>query len=167
VFILVFCLTLLDFLRWRDLPHFEVAALFSGLLLVIGLQVIADMTMVAPPSRVTHVALLLFLAQPLLLLRFLRQFRSVPRPQQAVAVPGLALSCAIVVALGAEAPPSWAMLAVVVAFTYVEGYATLQFVRAALVHRGISQRRLIAVALGSGFLAAANGAAGAAAHRGH
>lgn len=163
VFILVFCLTLLDFLRWRDLPHLEVAALFSGFLLVIGLQVIADITTVAPPSWVTNVALLLFLAQPLLLLRFLGQFRSVPRPQQAVAVLGLALSCVIVIALGAEALPSWAMLAVVVAFTYVEGYATLAFVRAALVYRGISQRRLIAVALGSGFLAAVIGTAGAAA----
>src|SRR6266536_1060425 len=163
VFVLVFCLTLLDFLRWRDLPHLEVAALFSGFLLVIGLQVVTDLTAIAPPSWATNAALLAFLAQPYLLLRFLGQFRPVPRPQLAVATVGLVLSWGILVAFSSEELPSWGMLVVVGAFTYVEGYATLEFVRTALVHRGIGQRRLVAVALGSGCLAGVIGAAGATA----
>ena len=164
VFILVFSLTLLDFLRSRDLARLEVAALFGGFVLVIALQLITDLTSTAPPRWASNVALLAFLAQPYLLLRFLGQFRAVPRLQLAIAVLGLVLSCFIIVALGsAEQLPVWATLAVVIAFTYVEAYATLEFVRTALVHRGISQRRLIAVALGSGCLAAVIGTAGAAA----
>src|SRR5262249_16901503 len=51
-------------------------------------------------------------------------------------------------------------------FAYVEAYATVGFVRSAVVHRGITQVRLIAIAVGSGCLAAVivlSGAATAAA----
>jgi hypothetical protein len=162
VFVLVFSLTLLDFLRWRDLPHLEVAALFGGFALIIVLQLITDSTPIALPDWVTNVGVLAFLSQPYLLLRLLAQFRTVPRLQEAVAVLGLIASCALIVVFGSTLP-IWATLAIVVAFTYVEGYATVQFVRTALISRGLSQRRLIAVALGSGCLAAVIGAAGAAA----
>ncbi|HEY3059147.1 MAG TPA: hypothetical protein VGL99_09260, partial [Chloroflexota bacterium] len=113
VFILVFSLTLIDFLRWRDLPHLEVTALFGGFVLVIALQVVTDLTSVAPPRWATNAALLAFLAQPFLLLRFLGQFRTVVPPQLAVAALGLAVSCLIVLVFGsAEQLPLWGTLVV-------------------------------------------------------
>jgi hypothetical protein len=153
---------MLDFLRWRDLPRLEVAALFGGFALIIVLQFITDLTPIALPDWVTNAGVLAFLAQPYLLLRLLAQFRTVPRLQEAVSVLGLIVSWVLIITFGSTLP-IWGTLAIVVAFTYVEGYATVQFVRTALITRGLSQRRLIAVALGSGCLAAVIGVAGVAA----
>src|SRR5260370_40902932 len=137
VFILVFCLTLLDFLHWRDLPRLEVAALFGGFALIIILQFITDLTPITLPDWVTNSGVLAFLTQPYLLLRLLAQFRTVPRLQEAVAVLGLIVSWVLILAFGSTLP-IWGTLAIVVAFTYVEGYATVQFVRTALLTRGLS-----------------------------
>src|SRR5205085_1606955 len=87
----------------------------------------------------------------------LGHFRAVPRVQHAIALAALIASWIVYLAAGAT-PQS--TIALVVAFVYVEGYATIAFVGSVLVHRGITQRRLIAVALGSGCLAAAMLAAG-------
>jgi signal transduction histidine kinase/CheY-like chemotaxis protein len=159
VFILVFCLTLIDFLRWRDVPRLEVAALFGGLALVIVLQLAIDLTGVSLPVWAGVAGILALLAQPYLLLRVLAQFREVSRLQKVLGLIGLVGSWMLMLAFGSDLPP-WATIAVVVAFTYVEGYATVSFARAALVHRGLSQRRLIAVAIGSGCLAACIATAG-------
>jgi PAS domain S-box-containing protein len=159
VFILVFCLTLVDYLHWRDIPRLEVAALFGGLAIVIAEQTIADLTATTLPDWATTLAIFALLSQPYLLLRVLGQFRPVPRLQQAVGLLGLVVSVGLVLVLGGTLP-IWGTIVVVVAFTYVEAYATVAFVRTALVHRGLSQRRLIAVALGSGCLAAVIAVAG-------
>jgi PAS domain S-box-containing protein len=162
VFILVFCLTLLDFLRWRDAPRFDVAALFGGLALVIVLQILRDLTPIALPTWATTLSVLALLAQPYLLLRVLGQFRAVPRLQQAIGVGGLLVSCLLFL-LFAPQPPVWATIVIAIAFSYVEGYATVAFVWAAFNHRGLAQRRLIAVAIGSGALALVIALAGASA----
>jgi PAS domain S-box-containing protein len=151
VYVLVFCLTLFDFLRWRDVPRLEVAALFGGLGLIVALQAAAGLVVITLPGWATTVAVLALLAQPYLLLRVLGQFRSVPRHQQAAGLIGLSVSWALFLVFGPTLP-IWASTAIVAAFAYVEGYATVAFIRSAFIHRGLTQRRLIAVALGSGCL---------------
>jgi signal transduction histidine kinase/CheY-like chemotaxis protein len=153
VFILVFCLTLLDFIRKRDLQRLEVAAVFGTLGLVTVLQSFTDVTSIQAPDWLQTAAVFAILAQPYLLVRVLAQFRPVPRLQRTVALVAMIVSCALYLPFGA-ALPIWGTLAIVAAFAYVEGYATLSFIRSALVHRGVSQQRIIAVALGSGSLAA-------------
>ena len=154
VFILVFCLTLLDFLRSREIPRLEVAALFGGLALVIAQQSVSALTGSPLPAWTATLSAVALMAQPYLLLRVLAQFESVPRYQQVLALIGLAASSALLLFYGSDLPV-WASLTIVVAFAYVEGYATVEFVRSAVKYRGMTQWRLIAIALGSGCLAAA------------
>lgn len=153
VFGLVFILTLLDFLRWRDLPRLEIAAVFGGLALIITLQVIADATGMILPTWTASLSALAILAQPFLMVRVLGHFRRVPALQQVVAVVGLVVSGGLYVVFAASIP-EWAMVVIVGAFAYVEGYATVAFVQSAFTQRGITQWRLIAIASGSGCLAA-------------
>src|SRR5215207_4625352 len=97
VFVLVFGLTLFEFLRRRDLAHLEVAALFGGFALLILLQVVGNLRPAAVPEWASRAALLLFLAQPLILLRVLGQFRPVPRLQRILGIVGLLVSWVLVV----------------------------------------------------------------------
>ena len=154
VFILVFGLTLIDFLRWRDLARLEVAALFGSLVPAIALQAVTDLTGFTMPDWAATASVIAVLAQPYLQVRVLGQFKSVPTLQHVVALIGLLVSCGLWFAFGANLP-TWGTVAIVVAFAYVEGYATVEFVRSALTLRGLTQRRLIAIASGSGCLATA------------
>ena len=60
-------------------------------------------------------------------------------------------SSLIVISQGKLDPPQTIIL--VLAFGYVEAYASLGFVRTALVTRGVTHKRLVAAGAGSGFLA--------------
>src|SRR5215207_164712 len=58
VFVLVFALVLFDFLRTRDLPRLEVAALLGGLALVFVLQAAGEVAGFEPPRWAAAVAVL-------------------------------------------------------------------------------------------------------------
>src|SRR5579864_5431282 len=162
MFGLVCFLTLADLFRWRDLQHLEIAALFAGLALVIAEQAITAATGVAPPALVGVASVVALLAQPYLLLRVLAQFRDVPRHQQVIAFIGLLASSAVFVSFQSTTP-SWAAMAIAAAFVYVEAYATVGFIRSAISQQGMTRRRLLAIAVGSGCLAAAIMVSGATA----
>jgi signal transduction histidine kinase len=159
VFILVFCLAFLDFLRSRNLPRLEVAALLGGLALITALQAVGDLRWFTLPDWASTAGTLALLAQPYLLVRVLGHFRSVPRVQHGLALIGFAVSSALYLVYGANLP-TWGTIVLVLAFAYVEAYATVAFVQSAFVHRGLSQYRLIAIAVGSGCLAVVILAAG-------
>ena len=160
VFVIVCALTIWDLIRWRDIQHLEVAALFGGLTLLIANQTIGDLTHLSVPEWLSIASVIGLLAQPYLLLRVLAQFREVSRLQHAIALVAFVLSSAVFVAY-ASTLPAWATLAIVLAFVYVEAYATFGFLQCASTHRGITQWRLTAIAVGSGCLAAAIIVAGA------
>src|SRR5579862_7867655 len=93
VFVLVFCLTLGDFVQWRDLARLEIAALFGGLACFIVEQAIGEVTRV--PDWLMTIAVLALLTQPYLLLRVLLQFRRIPHYQHWIGAACLAVSCII------------------------------------------------------------------------
>jgi PAS domain S-box-containing protein len=150
IYILIFGLTLVDLVRFRDLPHLEIAILFGLLAAGIVLQAANQLLSVSPPWTGLAVGLLL-LSQPYLMMRLLAHFQHVPRVQQSIGVACLVGSWALLLAAGST-PPEWVSVALVLAFAYVEGYATLAFVKGALTTRGVTQLRLLAVAIGSGLL---------------
>ncbi|HLQ33376.1 MAG TPA: ATP-binding protein [Chloroflexota bacterium] len=152
VFVLIFGLTLSDLVRYRDRAHLEIAGLFGTLALIILLQGVAQITGVVLPPYAKLIAAAVIVAQPYMLLRLVTHFRSLPRTQHAIALVCLFGSWAVLI-WTAAAPSVALTTAIVVPFAYVEGYATFAFVRAAIVTRGVTQRRLIAIALGSGLLA--------------
>ncbi|HEV8634245.1 MAG TPA: response regulator, partial [Chloroflexota bacterium] len=136
----------------RDLRRLEVAALFGVLGATILLQQLTSLTGLSAPW-LPVVGSVLGVAQPYLLLRLVAHFRPLPTKQHALGL-GLLLASWAALLLGGRPLPPWATLVVVIAFVYVEIYATVAFVRGALVSRGVGRRRLVAVALGSGLLGA-------------
>jgi signal transduction histidine kinase/DNA-binding response OmpR family regulator len=152
IFFALFVLALVELARRRDRLRLEVLALFSTLGIVLMVQWISSLT-----GREWHlpslVAVAAFVAQPYLLVRLATHFRPVPRLQAGIALAGLLGSWGLLILLVAGKAPTWATLPLVAAFAYVEGYATFAFVRAATALQGVTRRRLVAIATGSGFLA--------------
>jgi signal transduction histidine kinase/DNA-binding response OmpR family regulator len=151
IFGLVFVLALIDFLRRRDLPRFEVVAVLGSLTVLLLISDLLRLVGVNLPWLSLILALALF-AQPYLLLRLVERFRPVPRFQRLIGLAGLVGSCLLLI-FGGQQLPAPLTIAIVLAFVYVEGYATQALVRAALVTRGVAQRRLVLIAVGSALLA--------------
>jgi hypothetical protein len=147
----LFLLTILDFARWRDRIRLEIALLFGS----IGVPVLIQAFTTATGSQIpysTVASSVLLLCQPYILVRLLSQFRHVPRLQHVIALLGLTVSSTlIVINQGKLDTPLTFVL--VLAFGYVEAYASLGFVRTALATRGVTHNRLVAAGAGSGFLA--------------
>src|SRR5713226_4360144 len=150
VFVFAFVLTLVDYLRRPALQRLELAILFGCLTPVIVLQLVSRL-FGELPTWVGALAAVAFLAHPYVLVRLLTYFRPVPRIQQVIAVVALAGACVLLV-VGGNPLAVWASLGIVLAFGYVEAYAAVGFVRAALATRGITHARLVAIAVGSGCL---------------
>src|SRR5262245_22441095 len=88
VFVLIFVLTLVDFLRRRTLPRLEIVLLFGCLTVVI---IVSGISRLVGPNAgaLGSVGVFVFLAQPYLLLRLVEHFRPVPRLQHAIGLVGL------------------------------------------------------------------------------
>jgi len=160
VFVFAFVLTLVDYLRRPALQRLELAILFGCLTPIIVLQLISH-TLGEVPTWVSLLAVVAFMAHPYALIRLLTYFRPVPRFQQVLSAVMLAGACAFLL-VGGNPLPIWASMSIVLAFGYVETYAAVGFVRAALATRGITHARLVAIAVGSGCLGAVIVVAGVA-----
>src|SRR5712692_5587934 len=160
VFVFAFVLTLVDYIRRPALQRLELAILFGCLAPVIVLQLVSRL-LGELPTWVSTLAVVAFLAHPYVLIRLLTYFRPVPRFQQVIAMVALAGAWALLLA-GGSPLAVWASLGIVLAFGYVEAYAAVSFVRAALATRGITHARLVAIAVGSGCLGAVMVVAGLA-----
>ncbi|MHB8619349.1 MAG: response regulator [Chloroflexota bacterium] len=152
VFILLFGLTLGAFLRRRNGARLEIAALFGTLAGVVVLQGFTRLTGIPVPHGALISALLL-LAQPYAVLRLVEHFRPLPTIQRIVGLVYLLGSWAVILINGGGSVGPGPTVGIILAFVYIEGYAAVAFVRAALTTRGVTQRRLVAVAVASGLLA--------------
>ncbi|MDE3074748.1 MAG: GAF domain-containing protein, partial [Chloroflexota bacterium] len=153
VFIVLFLLTVIAFVRKPDRPHLEIAALFGSVGLIVLVQAFTTLTHIAVPSS-GLIGGLFLLAQPYLLLRLVAHFRLLPRLQHAIGLVCLVVSWGVLISSSGRALTAAGTILLVLAFAYVEAYASFAFVRAAVNVRGVTQRRLIAVAVGSGALTA-------------
>jgi hypothetical protein len=77
VFILIFILSALDLVRYRDLPRFEVVAGFGTLAIVILVDA-AGRVLSKPELTVGPVMAMVLLVHPYLLLRLVHHFPSIP-----------------------------------------------------------------------------------------
>ncbi|HLG68925.1 MAG TPA: response regulator [Chloroflexota bacterium] len=154
VFVLIFILTLVDAIRRRDRARWEIAALFGSLALIIVIQGVSQLTGISLPVA-SLIGTLALLVMPYLLVRLVAHFRTVRPVQHVIGIGYIVLSWGIMVgafAAGqtAQLPPPLT-LALVLPFGYLECYAALAFVQSARATRGVTQKRLIAAAAGSGF----------------
>jgi signal transduction histidine kinase/DNA-binding response OmpR family regulator len=144
-------LTIVDFARWRDRIRLEIALLFGSIVPTVAVLAYTTATGNQTPYW-TVVSTVFLLGQPYVLVRLLSQFRHVPRTQHVIALACFVLSSTLIV-LGQGKLNTGPTIVVVLAFGYVEAYASIGFVRTALVTRGITHKRLVAAGAGSGFLA--------------
>jgi signal transduction histidine kinase/ActR/RegA family two-component response regulator len=151
----------MDYLRRPALQRLELTILFGCLTPLILLQLVSRLVGELP-TWVGMVAVVAFLAHPFVLIRLLTYFRPVPRFQQVIALVALIGACVLLL-VGGNPLTIWASLGIVLAFGYVEVYAAVGFVRAALATRGITHARLVAIAFGSACLGAVMVVAGVAA----
>ena len=152
--VLISGLTLANYIRRRDPIRLDIALLFGALAYIVFVQRLRNIPGVNDDLNrwlvlSTQIALM---AHPYLLLRLVLDFRPVPKRVWAIAFIGMILSWAILLAFSPTLPPS-IILALVVYFVYVELYATMAFVRGAMITTGVTHWRLTLVASGSGLLA--------------
>ncbi len=160
VFLLIFILSVRDFIKHRDLPRLEVVALFGTLAAVLAADGVGRLLGRLDPV-VELVTAGVLAAQPYLLLRLVRHFRPVPQLQHITALSALAVSW-LALLVGGNPPAPWAIILVLIAFLYVEGYSATVLAQASVTTGGVGRRRMIAAAVGAGLLAAAMLTAGIA-----
>jgi len=149
--LLIAVLTLLDLFRYRDRARMDIALMFGALAAIVLLQGLTTMARQQAPW-LGQLGAILLLAQPYLLLRLVQHFRSVPRAVQLVALGGMVVSWAILIAFPTPLPRLLALL-IVAYFVFVEGYAAVAFAWGALRTEGVTHHRLWLAAAGSGLLA--------------
>jgi GAF domain-containing protein len=147
----LFLLTIVDFARWRDRIRLEIALLFGS----IGVPVLIQAFSKATGSEIpywTAASGVFLLCQPYVLVRLLSQFRHVPRVQHVIALACFIVSSSLILISQGKLDATQTIV-LVLAFGYVEAYASFGFVRTALMTRGVTHKRLVAAGAGSGFLA--------------
>ncbi|MEW5986259.1 MAG: ATP-binding protein [Chloroflexota bacterium] len=148
-FYVITALTLVDFLRYRDRPHLDIALLFSSL--VIGLSILQLDVGDSMPAWLDELSSIALAAHPYLLLRLLQHFYPAPRLLRRLALAGLV---AVITIMVADWRP-WPVLALwAIAFYFVglEGYVAWAFIRGAITAGGVTRRRLTFAAAGTGLL---------------
>jgi len=151
ILVLVALLTLADFLRHRDRPRLDIALMFAAFAILILGQAIASVAN-TKALWLGIVAAIGLLAHPYLQLRLVQHFRTVPRPVVLVALVGIVVFLALAIALRPTLPTP-ITVAVIVYFTYLEGYAAAAFVLGARATGGVTRWRLTLAASGSGAFA--------------
>ena len=151
VLIIIALLTLLDFLRNRDWPRFDIALVFGDLAVLILLTTSTRLFQL-PAIWISTLGAFLLLIHPFLLLRLVRHFRPVPRLVVAIAWGGVALSFGVA-AVAVVALPGLVAVLIVLYFIVVEGYSAWSFLRGALTTAGVTRNRLGLAAIGGGLLA--------------
>ncbi len=153
--------TLLGFLRRRDRIHLDVALMFAALAVptLVGMLKIYGGIDVSALSTAGECALM---CHPVMMLRLVEHFRSVPAALRVGALGSTILSTIVLVALPRPLPEA-ATLALVVSFVVIEGVAGWAFLRGGLGSGGVSRQRLLLASLGSGLLALIIAIAGLAA----
>ncbi len=131
--------------------HLDMALFFGATTLIILLTVAPTLLRQPPPDWLSDATGALLLALPFLLLRLVADFTRVPTWVTRGSAFGLALSVVAIVLVPKPMPAAVAML-LVLFFLVVIAYDTAAFARQARVTRGVTQRRMEAIALGSLFL---------------
>src|SRR5919202_1294623 len=153
LYVLIFLLVAVRAARRPTRAHLDMT-LFFGVVAVIIVLSAASQVLYAtrPPPQLLALTSSLLLGLPHLLLRLVEDFTRVPKWVLRASAAGLVLSV-LLIFLAPTPLPSGLALALMTYFVVVVVYDTWAFVRAAQRGRGVTRRRMQAVAAGSGCLA--------------
>ncbi|MEO8608020.1 MAG: hypothetical protein ABI690_09075, partial [Chloroflexota bacterium] len=155
-FILLGCLTLIDFIRHRDKTRLDIALMFGSLAMLFLIQTLEEATRVQL-KWIDTIGIIALITQPIFMLRLVQYFRPVPTLLMRFAWIGLAVSSIafIMADYFSRTGALIALLAIIGYFVALEGYAALSFVRGVAETSGSVRHRLRFAAAGSGLLALA------------
>jgi signal transduction histidine kinase len=151
-FVLIFAVTLVSAVQRPRRANVDTALLFGALAFIVLWQWLGSLLAISPPPIIGDVNGVLLMAVPYLLLRLLSDFTHVPRRVMRLAEMGLAVSAGLLFLFPPEVP-GWMILVLVAYFVVVVGYDAAMFAREATRSRGVTRRRMQAVAFGSACLA--------------
>jgi signal transduction histidine kinase/ActR/RegA family two-component response regulator len=146
-------------LRSRERAHVDVAILFGALAITTGLQAVGllmcptSLGCNGTPPLSTLLSTLLLLVVPYALLRLVDDVADIPNWQMRLAL-GLLIVLAAASIVAAGTPPAWLVLVLTLYVVVGSCYAAWAFARRAQATRGITHRRMAAVAWGCGLLVA-------------
>src|SRR6266496_2362815 len=152
-FILLGCITLIDYIRHRDKTRRDIALMFGSLATLLAVQIFQEITGLQLKWLNTIGAVAL-VAQPFFMLRLVQYFRTVPNLVRRLAWVGLIVSsiALIITNYFSRTGAIIALLAIIVYFAALDGYAALAFVRGVAESSGTIRQRLRFAAIGSGLL---------------
>jgi signal transduction histidine kinase len=138
---------------WRALKHpsraaWDTVLLFGSIAAVVALARATELFGLDGQPWLTGLILLLLAIAPYAMLRLVDDFSRTPRWMLLAGAPGLAIIGVLGFVIFGAAPRLYEVVAVAW-FLGVGGYAALAFGRAALAARGITKRRMTAVAIGT------------------
>jgi hypothetical protein len=148
-FVTLALITAMDYIRHRNKIRRDVALVFMSLSSSIFINLFTSITGIQIPV----VGSLAVLAQPYLLLRLVRYFRSVPTLVERGALLGMIISWVLVIVVKTPLP-AWATITVVAYFAIIDGYVIFAFVQGAFSSASVTRNRLQFAAAGSALLVA-------------
>jgi len=148
LYILIFFAVLVRVIRLPTPAHVDMALFFGAAAVLIISGALPGVLGIAAPWWLGDITGALLMSLAYLLLRLVADFGTVPRAIMRASEVGLVLSIVAIVAL--ETPmPALATLGLVAYFSFVIAYDTWGFVKAATRTRGVTRRRIQALAIGS------------------
>ena len=151
-FVLVFLAVLFRAYRRPTRPTIDMVLFFGAIALDIVLQVAARVAGPHTPRLLGAAISAVLMALPYLLLRLAGDFSRVPNWLARIAEASLVFAVAGLLILTPAAIPTWFILFCVLSFVAFTLYAGACFIREARTSRGVTRRRMQAVAAGSLFL---------------
>lgn len=138
---------------WRALKQpsraaWDTVLLFGSIAAVVVLGRFGDLFGLGGQPWLTGLILLLLAAAPYAMLRLVDDFSRTPRWMLLAGGPGLAIIGVLGFVIFGAAPQLYELIAIAW-FLGVGGYAALAFGRAAIASRGITKRRMTAIAIGT------------------
>jgi signal transduction histidine kinase len=149
LFVLVFLVVVAKAVRQPRRATIDTALLFGVASLLVAEGWAAPLLHLRTNPLLVATSSGLIMALPYLLVRLVDDFAHVPRPVLYGAVVGLGVAVASFFIVPPRADPLWLTLLYVAYFVGLTVYTGVAFVRTALRSRGITRRRMLAVAVGS------------------
>ena len=146
LFVLLAFLTFIDYLRYRDWVHLYTTLLLGTLAASFLLGYVAELLPFT--DLVSTISWLALLIHPFIFLLLVRQFHSIHRLAQWLALGGLLVSWGLLL-LPPILFPLWATLSVPLYFVGIEGYIIAIVWREAVRAQGVTRPRLMLVAAAS------------------
>ncbi len=148
LFIGLFVVVLRDALRWPSRSKLNIALLFGSIATVLVLSRLAPILGYADHPAYPAVVIVCLAVAPFAMLRLVDDFSDSPPAIQIAGAAAFALLCAVAV-VAFQPMQQLVALMIIAFFVLVGGYAAAAFAREALRTRGITRRRMVAVALGA------------------